>query len=130
MKLPRLVIGARARIALAILPCLAFAGCASDIMKSYMGQPIEMAIADYGPPTETFSLPDGRKAFQWRKVQTIAVAEKTKTEVRETRYGERVESTTTPGYVRSEECFYTLYASSYGGRWVVSGFRKPSLSCE
>ena len=30
---------------------LALTGCASDIMKNYIGQPVESVILDYGPPT-------------------------------------------------------------------------------
>ncbi|WP_315836564.1 hypothetical protein [Bradyrhizobium prioriisuperbiae] len=115
---------------LSALACLVVAGCASQVMKSYVGQPIESAIADYGPPVNSFALDDGRRAFQWRQVQTSVVPGQTRVEVRDTRHGERYQATTTPGHVESRECFYTLYARSIDGRWIVNDFRQPTLLCE
>ena len=50
MKLLPPMRGRRGLAALALVSSLLLAGCASDIMKGYVGQPIEAAIADYGPP--------------------------------------------------------------------------------
>jgi len=122
--------GRRGLAALALAPCLLFAGCASDIMKGYVGQPIEAAIADYGPPISSFDLGDGRRAFQWRQVHNDVVPGRSRVDIRDTRYGERRVETITPGYVESRECFYTLYATPRDGRWFVTDFRKPSLMCE
>ncbi|MCA0278577.1 MAG: hypothetical protein LCH86_21480 [Proteobacteria bacterium] len=106
------------------------AGCASDMMKSYIGQPVESVIIDYGPPIAVLELGRGERAYQWRKVSTNVVSGSTSGEIRDTRRGTRYEETTTPGYVEEQECFYTFYARNSGGRWYVTNFRKPKLECE
>ncbi|MGO4713497.1 hypothetical protein [Bradyrhizobium sp. 2TAF24] len=130
MKLLPPMRGRRGLAALALVSTLLLAGCASDIMKGYVGQPIEAAIADYGPPINSFDLGDGRRAFQWRQVHNDVVPGRSRVDIRDTRYGERRVETHTPGYVESRECFYTLYATPRDGRWFVTDFRKPTLMCE
>lgn len=105
-------------------------GCASDMMKSYIGQPVESVIIDYGPPIAVLELGQGERAYQWRKISTNVVSGSTSGETRDTRHGTRYEETTTPGYVQEQECFYTFYARSSGGRWFVTNFRQPKLECE
>lgn len=41
------------------------AGCATSEMESYIGQPLQAAMARRGPPQVVFDMPDGRRAFQW-----------------------------------------------------------------
>ncbi|SDM36482.1 hypothetical protein SAMN05216328_108187 [Ensifer sp. YR511] len=40
------------------------AGCASDTMKTYIGQPVESVIIDYGPPTNVLDLGWNERAYQ------------------------------------------------------------------
>ncbi|QND51185.1 hypothetical protein HB779_04190 [Phyllobacterium sp. 628] len=113
-----------------VLAALVLAGCASDIMKNYIGQPVESVVIDYGPPTGVLDLGPGERAYQWRKISTNAVSGTSSGEVRDTRHGRRYIETETPGYVEQKECFYTFYARSSGGRWFITNFRKPTLDCE
>ena len=109
---------------------LAMAACASDIMKNYIGQPIESVVLDYGPPTAIVDLGSGERAYQWRKISTNVVSGSTSGEVRDTKHGTEYETTETPGYLERQECFYTFYARSSGGRWFITNFRQPKLECE
>lgn len=109
---------------------IALAGCASDIMKTYIGHPVEAVILDYGPPTTVIDLNPGQRAYQWRKISANVVSGSTSGEVRNTGQGSRYEGTETPGYVEHRECFYTFYAYSTAGRWYVTNFRAPTLECE
>ncbi len=40
---------------------IVLAGCASDIMKNYIGQPVELVILDYGPPTTIVDLDQSQR---------------------------------------------------------------------
>ncbi|WP_181170616.1 hypothetical protein [Mesorhizobium sp. B2-6-2] len=112
----------------AALVCLS--ACASDVMKNYVGQPLESVVLDYGPPTAVVELGQGERAYQWRKISTNAVSGSSSGEVRRTKHGSEYEVTETPGYIERQECFYTFYARSSGGRWFITNFRKPKLECE
>ncbi|OAI26426.1 hypothetical protein FM996_16765 [Methylosinus sporium] len=105
-------------------------GCASDIMKNYVGRPVEDVIIDYGPPSTVLELGRDERAYQWRKVSTDVVAGSTSGEIKNTWRGARYEETVTPGYVQERECFYTFYARGGGKDWYVTSFRKPRLECE
>ena len=109
---------------------LALTGCASDIMKNYIGQPVESVILDYGPPTAVVDLGQGERAYQWRKMSTNAVSGTSSGEVRHTKHGTVYEETETPAYIERQECFYTFYARASGGRWFITNFRQPKLECE
>ncbi|MGX5799840.1 hypothetical protein ACWGS9_01170 [Bradyrhizobium sp. Arg314] len=104
--------------------------CASDIMKNYVGQPIESVVLDYGPPTAVVDLGPGERAYQWRKISAKVVSGTSSGEVHQTKHGTEYEMTETPGYVERQECFYTFYARASGSRWFITNFRKPKLECE
>ncbi|TPM39004.1 hypothetical protein [Mesorhizobium sp. B2-3-4] len=122
--------GRRTSKILFIATALALTGCASDIMKNYVGQPVESVVLDYGPPTAVVDLGQGERAYQWRQVSTSAVAGTSSGEVRHTKHGTVYEETETPGYIERQECFYTFYARASGGRWFITNFRRPKLECE
>ncbi|MGX5669025.1 hypothetical protein ACWKW9_23960 [Rhizobium daejeonense] len=107
-----------------------FTGCASTVMKSYIGAPISSVMLDYGPPDNVYNLGPGQQAYQWRKTKTEAVAGSTSGEVRTTRRGERYEMSETPGYIERTDCYYTFYTRNSGSEWYVTSFRQPSLECE
>ncbi len=104
--------------------------CASQIMKSYIGAPINSVMLDYGPPDNVYELRPGERAYQWRKRKTQVVPGQSSGEIKETRRGTRYDVTEMPGYVEHTECFYTFYARSSGSDWYVISFRQPSLECE
>lgn len=113
-----------------VLAMSVLTGCASDVMKNYIGQPVESVILDYGPPTAVVELDRGERAYQWRKISTNAVSGTSSGEVRHTKHGTDFVTTETPGYIERQECFYTFYAHSSGGFWFITNFRKPKLECE
>lgn len=48
------------------------AGCATQIMTSYVGEPLTQPIIEYGPPVAAYDMGDGRRAFVWvQKVQVV-----------------------------------------------------------
>lgn len=106
------------------------AGCASDTMKTYIGQPVESVIIDYGPPTNILELGWNERAYQWRKISTNVVSGSSSGEIRDTRRGMRYEEYSTPGYLEEQECFYSFYARMQQGRWYITNFRQPKLECE
>ncbi|WP_435053885.1 hypothetical protein [Mesorhizobium australicum] len=122
--------GLRTTKLLFIAIAFALAGCASDIMKNYVGRPVESVVLDYGPPTAVIDLGQGERAYQWRKVSTSAVSGSSSGEVRHTKHGTIYEETDTPGYIERQECFYTFYARASGDRWFITNFRRPKLECE
>jgi hypothetical protein len=116
--------------AFALVGTALLASCASQVMKNYVGGPLEVVMLDYGPPDNVIEIGAGERAYQWRRVNTEAVTGTTSGEVRQTRHGERYEVSESPGYVKETECFYTFYARAAGTRWIVTNFRKPKLECE
>lgn len=121
----------RASIGMAALSVLLFlTACASQIMKSYIGAPINSVMLDYGPPDNVYDLSRGERAYQWRRQKTEAISGQSTGEIRETRRGRRYEVTETPGYVERTECFYTFFTRSSVSDWYVASFRQPSLECE
>ncbi len=109
---------------------IGMSACTSDIMKNFIGQPVESVVLDYGPPNTIVDLGPGERAYQWRKISTNVVSGTSSGEMRRTKHGTEYEVTETPGYVERQECFYTFYARSSGGRWFITNFRKPKLECE
>jgi hypothetical protein len=105
-------------------------GCASQIMKNYIGAPISSVMLDYGPPYNIYKLSANEQAYQWSRTKTQAIAGEYNGEVQETRRGERYKGTETPGYVEHTECFYTFFTRRSGPDWLVTSFRQPSLQCE
>lgn len=120
------------RASLVMCAAVVLSGCASQIMESYVGRSIEEPILDYGPPANVMDLEDGRRAYQWRVNQSGAMpmtSPSYATVYSGGGFGTAYGSTTT--YIPySQNCVYTLTAAQQGGRWVVDGFRRPTLGCE
>ncbi|WP_254448054.1 hypothetical protein [Ruegeria arenilitoris] len=106
---------------------LALAGCASEIMKSYVGRDITDVVLDYGPPSNVVKLPDGRTAFQWSF--TTSYTAPTTTNIQG--YGNYATATTYGGGTTYSECLYTLFAKPNAqNSFTVVGFKEPSFWCE
>lgn len=122
--------------ALLLVTALALGGCASSIMKDYVGRTIADVVMDYGPPQTGFDLTPTQRAFLW-SMSTNVVTPAT-TNITATSYGSLFSATaiTSPSQVISQRCNYTLIAeripSAVEGPagWRVVSFRKPSLMCE
>jgi hypothetical protein len=122
------------RSVLALLGSLAVvAACMSQQMEGYVGQDIRAVMMDYGPPTGTFDLPDGGRAYQWTEMRSSTTPITTATEAHRRRDG-RVGATsvTTGGETRTRSCAYTFMTVPNASRsgWTIVGFRRPSLECE
>jgi hypothetical protein len=57
--------------ALLLIAALTLPGCASrtkkysTILNSWMGQDVSELIVSWGPPSQTYRLPDGRTSYTW-----------------------------------------------------------------
>lgn len=102
-------------------------GCLSTEMKQYVGQDISEVLLAYGEPAGVVDLPDGRRAYQYRRGGGVAIvpgAAHANTQV----VGPSISTTTTasPSYVlENEGCLLTYIASPSGGRWTVTEVRVP-----
>lgn len=111
--------------------CLFLAGCASDIMETFVGKDITEVQLQYGPPINSIAMPDGRKAFQWRFDSTAMMPMTTNY----TAYGSgSMVSGTAYSYgggMYTTTCFYTFFAKPNSNKsYTVVGFQPPSLECE
>ncbi|NKX43367.1 hypothetical protein [Roseicyclus persicicus] len=104
----------------------ALAGCATDVMRGFVGQDVTAVMVRYGPPVAQFDLPDGRTAFQWA-TSTPIIAPMTTTV---TGYGNFATAQTTGGYLGQQNCVYTLYAApNQSGSFTITGFEQPTFDC-
>ena len=56
------------RISTALIGLLALGACATTptYRINFLDQPVEVAVARYGPPDTVLDMPDGRRQYQWR----------------------------------------------------------------
>lgn len=125
----RLVYHASALAALALL-----AGCASSIMKGFVGEPLQQAMVKYGPPLNAFDMGDGRRAFQWVMTSTYVMPSYATNTGNAYAVGNSVywsqNTQISGGQPISNRCAYTLYGRWNGSAWIIEGFAKPNLICE
>lgn len=118
-------------LSLLVFP-LFVAGCASQILESYVGKSITEPILDYGPPANVVELGDGKRAYQWAMTNSGVIPMTSPASA--TVYGSGGYATaygTSTTYIPySNDCIYTLIASQKGKDWVVDGFRRPTMGCE
>jgi hypothetical protein len=114
---------------------LSLAGCATDIMRGYVGRTPQDLMARYGPPNNVFDMPDGRRAYQWLQISesTSAGSEETRTRWVERHDGRRERVTATqinPPTSERKKCYYTMYAHrDAGGAWIFDSFEQPEFGC-
>jgi hypothetical protein len=140
----------RAAMGAVVLSLLA--GCASQIMQSYVGKDIREVEMDYGPPSNIIELGNGKRAYQLVRNSTYVGPSSTTTtthssgmstlrgNIEPDRYrgnistSGRTHSTSfNSGSVISEEsCVYTLIASYQKAQkaWIVESYRQPSFMCD
>lgn len=127
------------KLCLVVTAALLATACASQIMSEYIGKDIRQAAVKYGPPTNFFDMGDGVRAFQWRINKNTVVPGYSRSNT----YGSlnvsgnnaylssSTNTYSSPGYVGSRQCNYTLFGEkNKKGDWIVTGFEKPSLTCE
>jgi hypothetical protein len=120
--------------------CALLGGCASSIMKSYLGKTIADAVMDYGPPITAFDMGQGRRAFIWTMNSSYTMPGSTTTTGNlNVIGGTGFYSATTiasPPQTFNQQCNYTIFAERIPGApegpagWRVVDFRKPNLMCE
>lgn len=107
------------------------AGCASKEMETFVDRDITAVMARHGQPHTEFYLPDGRRAFQWKIVETDYTPNSIEWEEEQTGSGQRGEVHQSGGYASTSTCYYTFYAQQDSANsWRVVGFEKPRLECE
>lgn len=122
------------RMGLTVAFVLTLAGCATDIMRGYIGRTPQEVMARYGPPDNVFDMPDGRRAYQWLEISetTSPGSEETRTRWVEKRDGRRERVTTTeisPPVNERKKCYYTMYAHRDRGDWIFDSFERPEFGC-
>lgn len=106
----------------------ALAGCATDIMRGYVGRSPEDVMARYGPPVDVRDLPDGRRAYQWLDTSTTTSGGTATTKV--DRHGRpRSQTEFSPVTTEERRCFYTMYAHRTSAGWQIDSFAKPEFGC-
>jgi len=124
------------RSLIAVVFFLACAGCASQIMKSYVGKDVREVMLDYGAPANAFDMGDDRRAFQWVMDSSYTTPTQVNTTGSVSAYGPTAwvnsNTTITGGQTITSRCAYTLFARWNSGRegWVVTDFKSPKLLCE
>jgi hypothetical protein len=114
---------------------VAIAGCATSVMKGYVGQDIKQVVVERGAPQNAMDMGDGRRAFQWAINQSVFVPATTSQISTVNVYGNTAignsTATTYGGGTSSWTCLYTLYATWDEARatWIVKDYQKPTISC-
>jgi hypothetical protein len=116
------------------------AGCASEIMKTYIGKTVADIIYDYGPPTMAFDVGGSRRAFIWTMSTGFILPGTSTTQGNITGIGNSAfysaTTTTMPAQAVNYQCSYTGFAEKIPGipdgpaAWRLVEFRKPRLMCE
>lgn len=125
-----------AKVGIVLVTALFIAGCASQIMESYVGKDIREAALDYGPPSNAIDMGDNERAFQWVMNSSFTTPVTTTTTGSVTSYGPgswiNTNTTVTGGETVNSSCIYTLMArwNERSESWIVTGFRKPRFTCE
>jgi hypothetical protein len=120
----------------AVFASLVLTGCASSIMKGYIGKPITAVISDYGFPAGAYDVEANKRAFVWQKNdalifpgQTFATGSMVGNQMFMNTYS-------SPTFSSSFSCSYTFYATRTRtdiegpAAWTIVEFEKPKLSCE
>lgn len=120
--------------------CITLCGCASQIMKSYVGKTVSEAVMDYGPPATAFDIDQNRRAFLWSMNSSYTIPGSTTVNGNVSTAGGigfySATAISTPPQTVSQQCNYTVFAERIPGApegpagWRVVDFRKPSLMCE
>lgn len=123
---------------LAAVVAASLSGCATRVLESYVGRSVPEAAVRYGPPTNVFDMPDGRRAFQWEMSSTYVTPRQSFTNVNVyappgSAYASGTANTTSyGGNVINQRCLYTVYGryDPALSTWMIVAFEKPSFACE
>jgi hypothetical protein len=107
-------------------------GCATDKMRSFIGQDIRNVVLAYGPPTNQVDLGGNARAYQWNKVSVSTTPVNAVSTTSKDKKGKKTTTTQyTGGDQSSETCIYTFITSFNPSlnAWIVTNIREPSFSC-
>lgn len=106
---------------------LLLSACVSTEMRRYVGQDISEVFIAYGRPEAVFDLPDGRKAFQYRRGEgNIVIPGQTRTNVSGWGNWATATTTSTPdAVIHDSGCLLTFIAAPNGNSWRVVETRVP-----
>lgn len=90
---------------------LVLSSCAAQ-MQGFVGQPLESVMIEYGPPANSFDMPDGTRVFQWIRPRIISSSP---TALR----GPYGRTTIIGGHTTSLTCVWTMYARRSQNTWVM-----------
>ena len=117
------------RILIAASVALLVGGClASTHANQYIGKSISEMMIEEGPPVNVFSMPDGRRAFQWRwGGGTYFIPGTSSSNVNVVGNTAYVTTNTTPGsIISSAGCVLTYIArKNASGHWIVEEAKWP-----
>lgn len=111
-------------------------GCASQIMKSYIGKDVREVVLDYGPPANALDMGTGQRAFQWARTQSFTTPATARTTGNINYYRNNAwyssQTIVTGGNTTHATCLYTLMTTWDEQRkgWIVTDFRRPNILCE
>lgn len=113
--------------ALIVAAALLLSACVSTEMRRYVGQDISELFIAYGRPEAVFDLPDGRRAFQYRRGEgDVVIPGQTRTNLTGYANWATVTTTSTPSAVMHDEgCLLTFIAAPSGSSWRVVETRVP-----
>jgi hypothetical protein len=95
------------------------AGLASAQTRSYVGKPIEQAQKVYGEPANMTTLPDGRRAYQFRPA---SVRDKIPNHpISDSNHG----TVSTYSNIGTTDCLITMIAADHGQGYVIAEARMP-----
>lgn len=120
------------RLILAFALAVSSAGCASQIMQGYIGEPIQEVMIDYGPPINAFDMPDGTRAFQWSMSSTYVTPTNVTTTTTPAGNMWFTNTRITGGQAITSSCVYTMFArwDDEQRTWIFTDFRRPNMMCE
>jgi hypothetical protein len=96
-------------------------------MEGYVGRDITEVVLDYGPPSASFDMPDGRTAFQWSITSSFVAPTYATTNV----YGNTAFTNISGGGVSTQSCAYTLFGQENAqGSYTIVGYHPPNPFCE
>lgn len=117
-----------------VLLALVVGGCASQIMQGYVGKNVKEAMLDYGPPTNIIEMGPNERAYQWSMTDSVISPGATFNNGQVVALGQTASysgtSYATPTIIDENVCHYSLMAKQVGDEWIVTGYRKPQISCE
>lgn len=111
------------------------AGCATSVMKSYVGQDVRKVVVQRGAPANVMDMGDGLRAFQWHVQEGYTAPVTANSYGNVNAYGNSAyynnTTTVTGGQTHNWTCVYTLYArwSEASKGWLVESYEPPAWNC-